>query len=148
MAFVRPAKKIYEAPAECWAGFAPAASAPRLIFDFHLIIFFFPATFNSVSGEANKGMRMGDGKAGSGGWGIPPIRLEPPERPRFVLLRAFREATGGRVTGQERRVGDSSQGLGGRCRGSPSPAGFLRKDPQKCPSGARSGGGSFPLNCN
>lgn len=69
MAFVRPAKKIYEAPAECWAGFALAASAPRLIFDFHLIIFF-PA-FNPVSGEANKGMRMGDGETGIGGWGIP-----------------------------------------------------------------------------
>lgn len=48
-------------------------------------------------------MRMGDGKAGSGGWGIPPIRLEPPESPRFVLLRAFGEAEGGRVTGQELR---------------------------------------------
>lgn len=56
-----------------------------------------------MSGEANKGMRMGDGKAGSGGWGIPPIRLEPPERPRFVLLRAFGEAEGRRVTGQELR---------------------------------------------
>lgn len=69
-------KKIYEAPLECWAGFALAASAPRLIFDFHLI--FFPA-FNSVSGEANKGMRMGDAEAGTGS---PHIKLEPPERPK------------------------------------------------------------------
>lgn len=73
MAFVRPAKKIYEAPAECWAGFAQAAGAPRLIFDFHLIIFFFLPAFNSVSGEGNKGMKVGvgDGKEGTGGWGIP-----------------------------------------------------------------------------
>jgi hypothetical protein len=80
VAFVRPAKKIYEAPAECWAGFALAASAPRLIFDFHLIIFF---------SCLQLGVRRGEQRDEGGGWGgrhwrsgDPHIKLEPPERPK------------------------------------------------------------------
>lgn len=116
VAFVRPAKKIYEAPAECWAGFAPAASAPRLIFDFHLI-FFFPC-------HLQLSVRRGEQRDEDGGWegrqrwlGDPSHQAGTPRKPK-VRASASVWGGGGRKgdrTGAE-TVGDSSQGLGGRCR--------------------------------
>lgn len=56
------APKIYEAPAECGPGLASAASAPRFIFDFHLIIFFLPLS-TRCPGRRTKGGGWGDGAA-------------------------------------------------------------------------------------
>lgn len=70
--FVRPLK-IYGAPAECWPGLAEAASAPRLISDFHLIIFFLPLSTECPERRTKRG-EWGMGPPGSreGSAGGPP----------------------------------------------------------------------------
>lgn len=78
VALVRPAKKIYEAPAERWAGLA-GGPRTRLIFDFHLIIFSLPST---PCPERRTKRRVGDGRQAPD----PPIRLDPHNAQRLVLL--------------------------------------------------------------
>lgn len=64
-AFVRPVK-IYEAPSERRPGLTEAASQrARLIFDFHLIIFFLPLSTQSPEWQT-KGKRWGMGPPDSG----------------------------------------------------------------------------------
>lgn len=59
-----------------------------------------------MSAEANKGMRVGDGAVGTGGWGIPPIRLESPECPKLVAVSVQEK----RVTQQELRPRETRRG--------------------------------------
>lgn len=61
------------------AGFAQAASAPRLIFDFHLIIFFLPPSTQCPEGRTKGG--MGDGPPGSVEGSVWGLRDAPGARP-------------------------------------------------------------------
>lgn len=98
-AFVRPAR-IYEAPAECQPGLAEAASAPRLIFDFHLIISFLPLS-SQCPERRTKGGRWGMGRqAGRRGWSVGPHRtVAVPQRPKLVPCVGPQEGEGARRAG-------------------------------------------------
>lgn len=84
---------------ECGPGLVEAASAPRLIFDFHVIIFFLPLSTQSPE-RRTKGRRWGMGPPVSG---MELVRDRPPrtvcvcgvlQRPRLLSCTGSQEGEG------------------------------------------------------